>query len=138
MDIKIKDFKKSELARKSGYYNSRGRWYSADCGDRPRDPSRVFVEIEGESLLDDFANRTSRPHVEWRPLVLQALREAGVEFTGIRWSRKAGCKMCACSPGFYVHGHTGADFWLTIEADEPQRTDDAEAAHRAEQLLGRV
>lgn len=96
----------------------------------PSGKSVVYVSVEGEGLWDDFANRTSRPHTEWKPYVAQALKDAGFNFTKLTWSQKAGCP-CPCSPGFIVtEGTHGHDLTVTITADAPQRTDDGEAAHR--------
>lgn len=100
--------------------------------------TRVFVTIEGESILDDFGNRTSRPWQTWKPLVLAALKEHGIEVTKLRWSQHAGCSMCPCSPGFIAEGMHRTSIWITIQADEPQVTDPAEAFMRQVQLAGQI
>jgi hypothetical protein len=48
-----------------------------------------------------------------RPIVLDALREAGVDPGALRWNRKAGCS-CGCSPGFVSDnpGNRGATCWV--------------------------
>jgi len=131
------------------YRDENGEFKSVQTGTRRKTPghggrdvptgkSVVYVHVKNESLWDDFANRTSRPHTAWKPFVERALREHGFEFSKLTWSQKAGCS-CPCSPGFIVStGTRGHDLWVTIEADEPQRTDDAEATHRAQQLAANL
>jgi hypothetical protein len=103
--------------------------------DVPTGKSVVYVNVKDEKFWENFANRTSRPHTEWRPYVEQALREHGFDFTKLTWSQKAGCGMCPCSPGFIVtDGTLGHDIWVTLTVDAPQRTDDEEAAWRLAQV----
>lgn len=97
--------------------------------------TRVFVSIEGETFLEDFGNRTSRPQAAWRPFVEAALTSLGYEFGDIRWSQNAGCSMCPCSPGFIVPGPHNTSIWITLRADEPQVLDPEEADSRKAQLL---
>lgn len=134
--LEIVEFEESPNPREEYHYYG-GRQHRAERGDRPSDPSRVFVSVEGEGFWDDFANRTSRPHTLWRPLVIKALQDAGVKFTKVIWSQKAGCKMCPCSPGFYVHGreYPGKDYWLTVRMSEPATTDPATSDWRKLQVL---
>jgi hypothetical protein len=123
---KYKSVKTGQRRRKSPGHGGR---------DVPTGKSVVYVHVKDEGLFQNLINRTSRPHTAWKPLVEQALRDHGFDFQKLTWSQKAGCS-CPCSPGFIVStGQTGHDLWVTIEADEPQRTDDEEAAHRAAQLL---
>ena len=115
--ILVHEFKESAYPRKEGYYGY-GRWNRSQAGDRPYDPSRVFISFQGETVLDNLNNRTQRPHTTLKPLVVAALENAGINFTKIRWSQKAGCRMCPCSPGFIIEGHDGKDFWLTVTDDQ--------------------
>lgn len=137
MNLEIVKFEPVQYERKFREFDSRGRSWAVGWSETPAGQSRVYVTVEGESFWDDFANRTTRPHTLWRPLVLQALKENGVEFKSIRWSNKAGCKMCPCSPGFIIQGHPypARDYWLTLKMDEPATTDQTEANFRALQIL---
>ncbi len=57
--------------------------------------SRIYVHPEGETIMDNLMNRRTRPYNDYRKLL------ADLPFMpGARWSQKAGCKMCPCSPGF--------------------------------------
>jgi hypothetical protein len=119
MSITVHAFKESPVVRKDGYYStSMQRWIRSDAGSRPYDESRVFVDFEGETVFDNLNNRVARPYTQLRPIVIEKLKAEGIEFTKIRWSRKAGCRMCPCSPGFIIEGHYGKDFWLTVTDDE--------------------
>lgn len=119
MSITVHGFKESNYPRKDGYYStSMKRWVNTDAGNRPYDESRVFIDFEGETVLDNLNNRVARPYTTLKPIVIAKLNEEGIEFTKIRWSKKAGCRMCPCSPGFIIEGHHGKDFWLTVTDDE--------------------
>lgn len=111
------------------YYG--GRYRSNPHKDTPNGKTRVFVNVEGEGIWDDFANRTSRPHTLWVGPIKQALRDAGFPAdVKLRWSQKAGCS-CPCSPAFFVTGGpVGHDLWVTIEADTVQSEDPDERQHR--------
>lgn len=78
--------------------------------------TRIFLNIEGESILENFVNRTSRPAREWGKIIRnEVLPALGMEGVKARWSQKAGCSMCPCSPGWILDGriiakdHTKAD-----------------------------
>lgn len=143
MDLKIVSLegKRDETGRfvTNRQYSERswtGRWVNTAHKDSPSGNTRVSVAIEGEGFWDNLANRTTRPHTLWAPLVRRALIEAGwPKDVKIRWSQKAGCS-CPCSPAFYVYGGTkGLDLWLTLAVDEPQTTDPEIAAARLNQVL---
>lgn len=147
MDIKVTDFRVRDYkAQPYPTYRSTGNHriderdyrFSVREDDKLRHQApRVYISIKDEGLLDNFANRTSRPHTLWKSIVITELRKRGFTFEKIRWSQKAGCSMCPCSPGFILEGArtAGLGIWITIEADEPQVTDTEEAEHRASQLL---
>ena len=138
MDIRVTEIDiPAESNRKFGeYYN--GRYSRLPEKDTPSGKSRVYVHVEGETMWDDFGNRTSRPHTLWRGPILAALKEAGFpENTRLRWSQKAGCS-CPCSPAFFVTSTDprgrGRDIWATITADAPQVEDVELAQARQAQL----
>lgn len=119
MSITVHEFKESAYPRKHGYYSeSMKRYVNTSAGDRPSDESRVFIDFEGETILDNLNNRVARPYTTLKPIVIEKLKESGIDFEKIRWSRKAGCRMCPCSPGFIIDGHYGKDFWLTVTDTE--------------------
>lgn len=103
---------------------------------------RVYVSTKGETLLDNLANRTTRPYVAWRKVLVAAFQQLGFEGQ-LRWSQKAGCS-CPCSPGFIwtgkslVNGTYRFDVDVTLE-DVPVVRDDpdaqAEQASRTVQVL---
>lgn len=66
---------------------------------------RVYLWPEGESVLENFQNRRSRPINEYRSILRQAFAQEGIDVSNLeyRWSQKAGCS-CGCSPGFIIDG----------------------------------
>jgi len=64
---------------------------------------RAFFSVKDESVLSNLACRTVRPTDLYRSVLPEVYRQIGLpDDTKARWSRKAGCKMCPCSPGFYL------------------------------------
>lgn len=68
---------------------------------------RLYVGVESETLLENLQNRTRRPNGVYREMVKAEF--ANLDWFGIhlnldemRWSQKAGCSMCPCSPGFIL------------------------------------
>lgn len=116
----------------TGYYRQ-----SAATMENPGKKSLVFVDVAGESIFQDFMYRADRPHAEWKPLVIKALKDAGIEFESLRWSQKAGCS-CGCSPAFIVTGNTGHNIWVKLEVDAPQTTDLENAEWRGAQLAAQL
>jgi hypothetical protein len=118
-DIAVVSFEKSSRERSYDSYDSYAKRYRrTEAGERPTDPMRVFISFKGETILDNLNNRVSRPHNQLKPIVEAALFLEGIEHTKIRWSQKAGCRMCPCSPGFIVEGtsfENRRDFYLTVE-----------------------
>lgn len=102
--------------------SSRPRQWGASRreSDMPNGRSRVYVSIDGETLLKHLYERTSRPHNIWKPMVIAALQAAGVQFDGLAWSQRCGCS-CPCSAGFILKNAPvrGMDYfvYLTVEGD---------------------
>ena len=66
--------------------------------------TRVYVWPKGETILENLANRHTRPYNEFRKLLTTILTNAGfscLDAAGAHWSQKAGCA-CGCSPGFVL------------------------------------
>lgn len=99
---------------------------------------RLYVSSSDRfDVVESLANRTRRPHTIWRDAVVDlfAKNSTGVRLTGMRWSQKAGCSMCPCSPGFilpeqhvpffhgekwdYVIDENGDRKFACLEADTP-------------------
>lgn len=114
------------------------REWRKNRGGRRRDADKVtgktvvYLDFKGETILDNVANRTSRPHQEVKPRIEAKLKKAGIDTTGMRWNQYAGCS-CPCSPGFVLPKDRGKDIWAVITGLKP-RTNDAEAYNRAAQI----
>lgn len=68
-------------------------------------PPRIYIYPKDESILDNFFfGRRNRPYQMYRKHILPTVfDELGWPAdTKVRWSTKAGCRMCPCSPGFIV------------------------------------
>ena len=135
-EFKVK-VEKSSHERTFGYYEDVRKWFpelgkslgkslvvgrkwraNRRASELPGGHSICYLSIEGESVWENLQNRRSRPHAVLRPYVLAALKEAGVEVTGLRWSQKAGCS-CPCSPGWILQGaQPGHDYWATVSLAE--------------------
>lgn len=77
--------------------------------------SIVFLSFKGETILDNLANRRTRPHTQLKPLVAKELSKNGIKFEKLAWSKNAGCTMCPCSPGFIIkNGDVGNDMWVEV------------------------
>lgn len=65
--------------------------------------SKIFIFPEGETILQNLANRRQRPSTTYKKEVIPAiLAQAGLPAdTKVTWSQKAGCS-CGCSPGFIL------------------------------------
>jgi hypothetical protein len=74
-----------------------------------------FFQV-GESLSENLQNRRSRPSKEYKKLLPEACKQAGIDpFTFLAsWSQKCGCS-CGCSPGFRLQGHVGSDIFIDVE-----------------------
>ena len=100
LQIKNLDIRKRE-------FNSSWRDYSKQ--------TRIFVWPEGESIMDNLANRRQRPHTTYKKEVIPAVLKAMdlPADTKVRWSQYAGCS-CPCSPGFIITGHSRHDVHVNI------------------------
>ena len=70
--------------------------------------ARVYIHIDGETLWQNLNDRRSRPYTAYRNEVLPQLGKLlGIDISrlDLRWSQKAGCSMCPCSPGFIDQNH---------------------------------
>lgn len=130
---------------------SNARWdrghMSCSQTDYTKKP-RLFVEVKGESLLDNLANRTTRPYNVWGKILRKAIAQTPELAGRIGWYNKAGCAMCPCSPGFIwsdaplFMGSGGYlmrsyDVWAEISDVPTVRTDDdarLEQLHRLTQV----
>lgn len=96
--------------------------------------ARVHLFVEGETLVDDFGRRTSRPWRVWKPIIAAALAEIEVHPTRISWSQYAGCS-CPCSPGFILHGVHGVGWWGTIVSEVAQVSNPVQSVVRQASLI---
>lgn len=89
---------------------------------------RIYFWPEGESILENLANRRNRPYTEYRRYLDDVLRLASkmaernyLADAKANWSKHAGCTMCPCSPGFVLSGPNvdlfGYDIHVTISQD---------------------
>jgi hypothetical protein len=73
--------------------------------------TRIYVWLKNENMLENMANRFSRPYDVYKQEVLPKLElPAGAK---VRWSQKAGCS-CGCSPGFVVDAVLGYDIHVDV------------------------
>ncbi len=80
---------------------------------------RIYVSPEGETIMENFTSgRHTRPYTQYKQEVLpQLFRALGLDASSIKvgWSKKAGCTMCPCSPGFIVKdGNVPFDIHVTV------------------------
>ena len=81
---------------------------------------RIYVFPKGETILQHLENRRDRPYTAYRKEVIPTvLAQLGLpEDTRVRWSQRAGCTMCPCSPGFIVEGYprglSREDVYVTV------------------------
>ena len=92
--------------------------------------TRVYFSPDGETVLENFlGGRHNRPYSEFRKVLPAVLGIAGLRPQKASWSRKAGCSMCPCSPGF-VHedratfgGEVPTAVYVTYRIVEPDLMD---------------
>lgn len=80
---------------------------------------RIYISPAGETVMENFTEgRHTRPYTLYRQEVLpQLFRKLGLDASSIKagWSKKAGCSMCPCSPGFIVkEGEVPWDIHVTV------------------------
>jgi len=87
--------------------------------DFKRRTAHCYIFPVGEGILDNLANRRNRPHTQWKKLMPEILKKAGLsakEIEGVKpsWSQKCGCS-CGCSPGFKLNGlNKMIDVWADV------------------------
>jgi hypothetical protein len=113
-----------ERAFDSRYNRARRAW--RDYNKAPR----VYVSIQDENILQNLANRTVRPYIEYKKLIKKPVFAAlGISAADwdLSWNQNAGCSMCPCSPGFVLKktkGYSNAlvsthfDVWVTISGKD--------------------
>lgn len=104
-----------EFTTRSYKENSRTR--------RRKSRLNVYGDLS-ENIVDNFMNRTRRPHAIYRKEMIPVLEAFNLPTKGIRWSQYAWCS-CPCSPGFImptaVTNAAGdiVDIDITIHEDLP-------------------
>lgn len=76
---------------------------------------------KGETIPEQFVNRRSRPHKEYRKLLAKVLEEIpevrmlwNAGHIKATWSQKCGCS-CGCSPGFRLTGLYGRNIYVDVK-----------------------
>lgn len=78
---------------------------------------RIYISPDGETVMENFREgRHTRPYTQYKQEILPLLfRLLGLTGVKVSWSKKAGCTMCPCSPGFIVKdGNVPYDIWVTV------------------------
>jgi hypothetical protein len=76
--------------------------------------SRIYIDVQGETIMDNLMNRKSRPYQQYKALMPMIFELLNIEPKPVAWSQYAGCS-CPCSPGFIIkEGDRGVDYWITI------------------------
>lgn len=94
-----------------------------------RNNPRIYISVEGESLLENLIERHSRPVELFRRFAKNAVERitegTDTSYLRLNWSQHAGCS-CRCSPGFIVTGGhprlSGRDLYVTIGSEKPLTT----------------
>src|SRR3954465_500107 len=75
-------------------------------GSAPNYPKRrLYFSPANETILQNLEARHNRPYMAYRELMPEVFKQLGVtKDVKVKWSTKAGCLMCPCSPGFIVEG----------------------------------
>ena len=99
--------------------------YSSRRGEPYKHSNKLYIWTSGESVLDNLANRHSRPTDYYKkeviPVIMEQIKEQfpeeakylGKENWG--WRAKCGCT-CPCSPGF-VQNTPGATYTISAEVE---------------------
>ena len=88
--------------------------------EHKRATAHCYIFPTGEGILDNLMNRRNRPYTEWKKLMPEILKKAGLSPKEIKqikpsWSQKCGCG-CGCSPGFKLIGATSMkDVWADVD-----------------------
>lgn len=113
-EIKVKGATLTIIPRK----NWGGRW--SEYTQAPR----MYVSVADETILDNLANRKRRPYNVYKTLIHSSAISSVLDLSKLSWSQHAGCKMCACSPGFVLNyqnleiedkAFTRFDVWVTLD-----------------------
>ena len=104
--------------------SAKQEYFSGRKGEPFRDKNKAYVWVSGESVLENLANRRSRPYKFYQeevlPIVLKEVAEKHPELSidlnekNWGWRSKCGCSMCPCSPGFIQKTGYGT---ITISAE---------------------
>lgn len=109
--------------------------------ESPHGRTRVYFSHEGENIIQHFGNRHARPVKLYKEQLKAVAKAMGLpEDTKFRWSTKAGCTMCPCSPGFICDADLGRDVHVTLSGDAPH-IDDSKAgiaAYYSDALVGQL
>jgi hypothetical protein len=73
-----------------------------------------FDDRVQETVGEQLVNRRSRPFAEYRKMLPAIFEAFKLPQLTAKWSQRAGCNMCPCSPGFVLDGHRGAEFYISI------------------------
>lgn len=86
--------------------------------------NKLYVWLDGESVLENLVNRRSRPHTFYKkeiiPLIMEKLAASSPDIhTAVRnekwgWRQKCGCSMCPCSPGFVGSGYSSYEIHASV------------------------
>lgn len=78
--------------------------------------ARVYIFPKGETIIENFFNRRSRPYNLYKKDVMPTvLNELDLPTdTRMNWSQKAGCS-CGCSPGFILPDYRGFNVFVDVE-----------------------
>ena len=89
------------------------RFHGNDPSDHRRNKkTRVYFNIQDETILENLMNRKSRPIKLFRALLPEVYKKLGVD-SKARWSQYAGCS-CPCSPGFILDDVYGKTVYVTV------------------------
>lgn len=81
--------------------------------------SKVFFWPEDFTVDEHLGGRFNRPYERLRFRLRSVWRLIGLpeeqwpETRQVKWSQKAGCSVCPCSPGFIVSSRWGVDLHVT-------------------------
>ena len=74
--------------------------------------TRVYFNIQDETILENLQRRRLRPIKLFRALLPEVYKKLGVD-SKARWSQYAGCS-CPCSPGFILDDVYGKTVYVTV------------------------
>lgn len=90
------------------------RW----TGEKVKKKTRIYFLCK-KSEHDDITNRKTQPTKYYRNEIASILTELGLPAdTKVRFSQRAGCSMCPCSPGFIIENHWDREVYVTDGGDE--------------------